>query len=112
MVMVVYSVAAVLPSAELAREYARWLVEGHVQAVMGGGAVSARVMAWDAEQGSADRGAGGVWKVEAVYEFPDRTALERYIREFAPALRAEGMAKWGPVAGIRFERRVGERLEM
>lgn len=100
---VIYSVTAVLPSAENARLYARWLVDGHVQAVMRGGASSAKVTAWDAE--------GSVWKVEAVYEFADRATLDRYVREFAPGLRAEGLARWGGVEGIRFERRVGERVE-
>lgn len=101
--MVVYSVTAVLPSAEIARQYARWLVEGHVQAVIAGGARTAKVTAWDPE--------GSAWKVEAVYEFADRGALDRYVREFAPGLRAEGLAKWGGVEGIRFERRIGERVE-
>ncbi|MBL0869008.1 MAG: DUF4286 family protein [Phycisphaerales bacterium] len=100
--MVVYSVTAVLPSAEIAGQYARWLVEGHVQAVIQGGARTANVTAWDGE--------GAVWKVEAVYEFEDRGALDRYMREFAPGLRAEGLARWGGVEGIRFERRVGDRV--
>ena len=49
--------------------------------------------------------ADGLPRVMAQYTFHDRAAYERYVRETAPALRAEGIAGF-PTA--RFERMVGE----
>lgn len=98
---VAYTVIATLPTTELAAEYVDWLRGGHVQAVMVGGALSAQVLMHDPAQERPFR------KVEARYVFDSRAALDRYIGEFAPALRAEGLARWGSVPGITFERTVG-----
>ena len=47
-------------------------------------------------------------RVMARYVFPSREAFDRYVREVAPALRAEGLAKFGPQTGVLMERSVSE----
>lgn len=79
-------------------EWIAWLREGHIAAVMRGGALSAEVVRLD----------GMEIRLEVRYMFVDRGSFERYEREFAPALRAEGSAKFPPGRGVSYERRVGE----
>lgn len=94
-----YTVTATLPDENLAREYVDWLVGGHVQAVLAGGAIEARVVCLES-------GSGPV-QVESAYLFPDRPAYESYVSVHAPRLRAEGLAMFGSVPGVAFARRVG-----
>lgn len=94
---IVYSVVATLPDPRMLDEYVAWLTGGHVDGVIEGGALSGEVVRLDGE---------GL-RVESRYVFADRAAFERYEREFAPALRADGAARFGN-AGVVFERRVGE----
>ena len=93
-----YVVTATLPSETLALEYAAWLLGGHTQQVVAGGASRAEVI-HITDPASPQR-------VQARYVFPNRAALNRYLSEFAPALRAEGIAKWGD--RVSFVREVGE----
>lgn len=107
MTKVAYTVSARHPTAESASRYSAWLAAGHVQAVLAGGAESAAVIALDA---SGDSATGSVphRTVEVRYIFPSRAALDRYLTEHAPRLRAEGLALFGPGTGVTFARTVGE----
>lgn len=107
MASIIYTVVATLPDESTVQRYVAWLKGGHVQAVLAGGAMSVVVAVRDREEGAV----GGARVVDVRYVFATRAALERYVREFAPALRAEGVALWGSVAGVRFERWVGEVAE-
>lgn len=99
-----YTVTASLPDEPTRERYLTWILEGHAQAVVRGGASSARVLRLDADPSQAQ-----VRLVAEVrYEFESRAALERYLRDFAPALRAEGLALFPPESGIVIQRRVGE----
>lgn len=100
---VVYSVCATLPVEELARAYVAWLTEGHPSHID-------QVVAGGASEGSAWREVGGSGRprVMARYVFPSREAFDRYVRDVAPALRAEGLAKFGPQTGVLMERSVSE----
>lgn len=100
---VLYTVRADCPDEATAERYAAWLLGGHAAAVVAGGARSATVVRLDAADGAGPRRV-----VEVRYAFEARGALERYLREFAPALRAEGLALFGPQTGVRLERSVGE----
>lgn len=95
-----YVVTATMPDETLAREYQQWLLGGHIQRVMAGGATHAEVVRI---LEPADP-----LRVQVRYVFASRMALDRYIKEFAPALRAEGLAKFGDRAS--FVREVGELL--
>lgn len=103
---VIYSVCATLPGEDLARAYVEWLTGGDPSHV-------ARVVASGASEGSVWRevGTGGRPRVMARYVFPSRTAFDRYVREDAPALRAEGLAKFGPETGVLMGRSVSEAAE-
>jgi hypothetical protein len=85
-----------MPDEATQTRYVAWLLAGHVEQVLLGGASSADVVAVD-----------GALTVQTRYVFPDRATLERYIREHAPKLRAEGMRLFGPETGVRMERITG-----
>ncbi|MBM4291770.1 MAG: DUF4286 family protein [Deltaproteobacteria bacterium] len=102
----VYSVTATLGSAEAREEYLRWLEGGHAAALLAW-ARAAEVVCLEGAEGAA--GGEGGWRVESRYVFEGREALERYLREGAPALRAEGAALAARLGGVSFERRVGVR---
>lgn len=95
--MIAYTVTAILPDDRIRDEYLAWLTGGHLAAVLEGGAISAQVVSIaDPVPPIA---------VEVRYVFPTQGTLERYVREFAPALRAEGLARFGRL--VTFRRSVG-----
>lgn len=96
---IAYSVIATLPDATTASEYTKWLADGHVQAVLAGGALSAEVVRMEDPAGK--------FQVESRYVFGSRAAFERYLRETAPGLRAQGLARYPASRGVTFERRIG-----
>ncbi|MBL0926038.1 MAG: DUF4286 family protein [Phycisphaerales bacterium] len=98
---VAYTVRAHLPDEATADAYVAWLEDGHVDAVIRGGAHSAMIVRLDADS------PGGRPCVEVRYVFSTRELLDRYFAEHAPALRAEGLRLFGPDKGVRMERTVG-----
>ncbi len=101
---IAYTVRAHCPDPQTAREYARWLRDGHLDRVIAGGALSATVLLLDPPAAAAPS------TIEVRYLFPTRERLDRYLKEFAPALRAEGLQRFPPERGITYERTVGEIL--
>ncbi len=99
--LLAYTVRATIPTEPLADRFVAWLEGGHLAGVLAGGANQAEILRLD-----PDSGAGGV-VVEVRYRFPSRESFERYERDFAPALRAEGVELFGPDTGIVMERSVG-----
>ena len=75
-----YCVTAQFTDEAVRDEYLAWLGSGHMAAVVQGGALSARAVILD---GPELRGA-------TQYFFADSQAFDRYVRDFAPALRADG----------------------
>jgi len=100
-----YAVTATLPDERLREEYVGWLAGGHVQQVIAAGASEARVVVLDPEA-DAVGGENATSRVESVYIFPTRTALDAYFRDHAPRLRAEGVARFAS-RGVTFQRRIG-----
>jgi hypothetical protein len=98
--VIAYTVSATFPDEATAAEYVAWLHAGHLEQVLAGGAVLAGVL--------RQTDPGNPITVEARYTFVDRRALDRYVREVAPGLRAEGLAKFPPNRGVSFYRRIGE----
>ena len=95
---IAYTVSAIFSDEATAREFLDWLLSGHLQDVVNAGALSgtaARVV----EPASPIR-------VEARYFFTNMRAYEAYVLEHAPALRAEGLARFPASRGITFERSV------
>jgi hypothetical protein len=99
---IAYTVTARCDSEQTLRSYVEWLTSGHIQAVLRGGATRARVIR------SAD--ADDPRRVEVRYDFPTQEAFETYVADHAPALRAEGLERFGPGSGVEFVRSLG-RIE-
>jgi hypothetical protein len=106
MTRILYSVIATLPTADIAAEYVAWLEDGHVDQVIKHGAHSAMIVRLDATP--SPEGPRKAWRVMTQYVFSTRELFDRYVRDFAPALRQEGLAKFGPDRGVTMERLVGE----
>jgi hypothetical protein len=92
-----YTVAATFPDAALAADWLRWLETGHVGEVLAGGALAAEVVQMD----------GAAHSYEVRYRFPSREAFERYEKDHAPRLRAEGLRLFPPEKGVTYRRTVG-----
>jgi hypothetical protein len=82
--------------------YVDWLTRGHVQQVLAGGALSVQVV----------RLSEPPLSVQSRYEFLTPDAYQRYLRDHAPRLRAEGLALFGPQTGVVFRREVGTIVEV
>jgi len=98
---ILYTVRATLPSVQLQSRYLAWLVPDHIAAIRAGGAKAVRVVL-------PDRATDGPAIVEAQYEFPSRTAFDTYLRDHAPAMRADNLKNFPPETGIKMERQVAE----
>lgn len=82
---------------ELAERWLTWLRDGHLQDVINGGAESAEVVSLD----------DSLPHYEIGYRFPDRAVLDRYLAEFAPRLRQEGLARFPLELGLEYRRSTG-----
>lgn len=96
---IAYTVTATLPDEALAREFADWLLAGHVSKVLAAGARAAEVVRLD--------GPPAPRRVEVRYVFSSRADLDRYLETHAPGLRAEGLQRFGPDRGVTFDRTIG-----
>lgn len=96
-----YRVRATLPSSQVRDEYIAWLTHGHLQAVKRAGASDARLILIDPDPADPRP------IVESHYTFPSRAAFDSYLATAAPALRAEGLAKFPPDCGIHMQRALG-----
>jgi hypothetical protein len=99
---IAYTVTATLPDEATAREYIAWLEGGHIDQVIEGGAHSAIIVRMDHDN------AGDLPRIEVRYIFSTREVFDRYVREHAPRLRADGLKRFGPERRINFARSVGE----
>lgn len=97
---VAYTVTALLPDTVTRDRFVRWLREGHIQQVVGGGAKEAVVVV--VEEPATPL------KVVCRYIFASREAFDLYQTNHAPKLRAEGLRLFGPELGVSFERSVGK----
>lgn len=98
-----YTVIGDFDDAAVAGEWVDWLTHGHLQAVLDGGALSAEVVRLEPTQAAPLR-------LEVRYRFADHAAFQRYERDAAPALRADGLARFPPSRGVRLTRVLGEVL--
>ncbi|HWL93619.1 MAG TPA: DUF4286 family protein [Phycisphaerae bacterium] len=101
-----YEVSASISDATIAAAWVRWMRDAHIADVVAAGALSGRVISID--RADAD-GPNASHEFCVQYEFADRSALDRYLSDHAPRLRAEGLVRFGPEQ-IRYSRRSGEIL--
>ncbi len=89
-----YCVTAKFTDATVRDEYLAWLGDGHMAAVVKGGALSASAILLE----------GPELRVSTQYVFADTEAFDRYVRVSAPALRADGAARFPAQRGVSFDR--------
>lgn len=105
---ILYTVRATCPSVPVRGRYLAWLSPNHIMEVMKGGATGARIILPDRINDPARPELVERAIVEVQYVFPSRKAFDTYVRDHAPALRADGLKKFPPESGITFERQVAE----
>ena len=99
---IAYTVTATFPNPSVRDAYVSWLVGEHVAAVVAAGALSGEVV--------VVHDPGDPIQVEARYVFANQASLDGYLKAHAPALRAQGLALFGPGTGVQFARRTGAVL--
>ena len=99
---ILYTVRVTCPSLPVRGRFLAWLAPNHLLQVKAGGATTARVVLPD----RADESAPAL--VETQYTFRSRKALDTYLRDHAPALRADALKHFPPESGITFERQIAE----
>ena len=99
MTSLAYIVSATLPSPAMRERYIAWLKAGHLAEVLKAGALSGMIVQLDEPTEPI--------VVQTRYIFQSREEYDRYTTEYAPALRAEGLARFGPETGVRFSREIG-----
>jgi hypothetical protein len=99
---ILYTVRAACPSLQVRGRYLAWLSPNHIIEIMKGGATAARIVLPDRANDTAPA------VVETQYVFPSRKAFDTYVRDHAPALRADGLKNFPPESGITYERQVAE----
>lgn len=102
MARIAYTVIATFPDQRTMDEYIAWLEDGHIDQVLERGGHSAMIVRLDRAQ------AKDPIRCEVRYLFSTRENFDRYVEHHAPALRADGLKRFPPDRGIRFERTVGE----
>lgn len=99
---ILYTVRATCKDVQQRGRFLSWLTPGHVLQVKAGGATAVRIVLPDRESETAAA------VVETQYAFPSRKAFDTYIRDHAPALRADAMKHFPPESGVTFARQVAE----
>jgi hypothetical protein len=98
---ILYTVRATCRDVQQRGRFLSWLTPDHVLQVKAGGATAVRiVLPLPDENASAC--------VETQYVFPSRKAFDAYLRDHAPALRADAMKHFPPESGVTFARQVAE----
>jgi dipeptidase E len=99
---IAYSVAVTFSDPSQVGPWLAWLRGGHLAQVIAAGALDAELIEVSPLQGRA---------FEVRYHFASIQAFERYEREHAPRLRAEGLRLFPPEKGINYSRSVGVVLK-
>jgi hypothetical protein len=94
---IAYTVSVVLPDGRLAAEWLQWLRTRHIADVLQGGAMRAEIVVLDAPPHA----------YEIRYRFESREAFDKYEREHAPRLRAEGLQLFPVEKGVKYCRSLG-----
>jgi hypothetical protein len=91
-----YTIFCELPSEQVAADWVEWLTTGgHMKQIKEKGATDAYLIQHEP------------LKYEARYIFPSREAFEVYEKEHAPALREDGIRKFPPELGLKYQRTTG-----
>ena len=99
---ILYTVRATCKDLPQRGRFLAWLAPNHLLQVKAGGAGAVRVVLPDRENDAAPA------IVETQYVFPSRTAFDAYLRDHAPALRADWLKNFPPESGVTVARQVAE----
>jgi hypothetical protein len=94
-----YEVLATATDDRAADQWLDWMRTKHLADVIAAGAHSGRVIRLDDSS----------LIIAAQYEFESREAFERYVRDHAPRLRAEGIERFGD--RLSYSRRTGQIVD-
>jgi len=97
-----YTVRTTCQSLQQRGRYLSWLSPDHLLAVQAGGAAAVRVVLPEQENPA------GPALVEVQYVFPSRKAFDVYVRDHAPALRADALKHFPPESGVSSTRQLAE----
>jgi len=98
MTLIAYTVRCRFEDDAIASAWLDWLRADHLAEVVAAGAIDAEAIRLD----------GAPCVCEIRYHFASREAFCAYERDHAPRLRAEGLKRFPPERGLRYERSVGE----
>lgn len=87
-------------TSKVAQSWLQWLRETHLAEVLGAGALAAEVFRIKA--------ASEIYEIH--YRFANKAEFDRYEREQAPQLRADGLRRFPLNLGLQYERRTGQAL--
>ncbi len=82
----------------VADRWLEWLRNTHISEVLACGATTAEIV----------RMSGEPLSFEIRYRFPDRDVFEKYLRDDAPRLRADGLRRFPLELGLGYSRNDGE----
>lgn len=99
---ILYTVRATCKDVPQRGRFLSWLAPNHVLMVKAGGATAVRIVLPDRPDQT------GPAVVETQYVFPSRKAFDTYLRDHAPATRADALQHFPPESGVTFERQVAE----
>ena len=107
---ILYTVRVTCPNIQTRGRFLAWLSPNHVIEVMKGGATAVRIVLPDCSSDTAPARPELVERaiVETQYVFPSRKAFDTYVRDHAPALRADGLKHFPPESGLTYSRQVAE----
>ncbi|MBI2496947.1 MAG: DUF4286 family protein [Opitutae bacterium] len=105
---ILYTVRTTCPDIQTRGRYLSWLSPNHIVEVMKGGATGARIVLPDRISDPVRPELVERAVVEVQYVFPSRKAFDTYLRDHAPALRADGLKHFPPASGVTFSRQVAE----
>jgi len=99
MTPVFYEVTAAIQDLSILDDWVRWMGDEHLADVVAAGATRGRLIRID----------GPTATFVCQYEFASRGALDRYLSEHAPRLRAEGTARFD-AEQVAYSRHTGDIL--
>ncbi len=105
---ILYTVRATCRDVQQRGRYLAWLAPNHVLLVKAGGATAVRIVLPEQSNDPARPELSGRAVVETQYVFPSRKAFDAYLRDHAPAARADALQHFPPESGVTVERQVAE----
>lgn len=102
MPVIIYTVRAECRDIHQRGRFLSWLAPNHLLQVKAGGATSVRVILPERKNDATSVA------VETQYVFPSRKAFDNYVRNHAPALRADALEHFPPESRVTFTQQIAE----